>query len=65
MADVQTWFRDPAIYAMIEHELARGLYAGIGEFHIYGRDADSDGFARVVQLAASASSGCTPTATTT
>lgn len=52
MADVQTWFRDPAIYAMIERELARGIYAGIGEFHIYGRDADSDGFARFVRLAA-------------
>ena len=52
MADVQTWFRDPAIYAMIEQELARGIYAGIGEFHIFGRDADSDGFARFVRLAA-------------
>jgi Amidohydrolase len=52
MSDVRTWFRDPAIYAMIERELARGIYAGIGEFHIYGRDADSDGFARFVRLAA-------------
>lgn len=52
MADVQTWFRDPTIYTMIERELARGIYAGIGEFHIYGRDADSDGFARFVRLAA-------------
>ncbi len=52
MADVQTWFRNPAIYAMIERELARGIYAGIGEFHIYGRDADNEGFARFVRLAA-------------
>jgi hypothetical protein len=52
MADAQTWFRDPAIYAMVERELARGLYIGIGEFHIYGRDADNDGFARFVRLAA-------------
>jgi len=51
MADVQTWFRDPGIYAMIERELARGVYRGIGEFHIYGKDADSDGFARFVRLA--------------
>jgi hypothetical protein len=51
MADVQTWFKDPAIYAMIERELERGIYRGIGEFHIYGRDADSDGFARFVRLA--------------
>jgi len=51
-ADVQTWFRDPAILAMIERELARGIYRGIGEFHIFGRDADSEGFARFVALAA-------------
>ena len=36
MSDVQTWFRDPAIYAMIERELERGIYVGLGEFHIYG-----------------------------
>jgi hypothetical protein len=52
LADVRTWFRDPAIYAMIEQELARGIYRGIGEFHIFGRDADSEGFARFVKLAA-------------
>jgi len=53
VADVRTWFQDPEIYAMIEQELERGIYAGIGEFHIFGKDADSDGFARFVQLAAS------------
>jgi len=53
MADVRTWFQDPAIYAMIERELDRGLYVGIGEFHIFGKDADSEGFARFVKLAAS------------
>jgi hypothetical protein len=51
-ADVQTWFHDPAIYAMIVRELDRGIYRGIGEFHIFGRDADSEGFARFVHLAA-------------
>jgi hypothetical protein len=50
--DVRTWFRDPAIYAMIQGELARGIYRGIGEFHIFGHDADSDGFKRFVDLAA-------------
>ena len=50
-SDVQTWFRDPAIFAMIQKELARGIYKGIGEFHIFGRDADSEGFARFVALA--------------
>ena len=51
MSDVQTWFRDPKIYSMIERELERGIYVGLGEFHIYGRDADSDGFARFMRLA--------------
>ncbi len=50
-ADVRTWFRDPAILAMIQRELARGIYKGIGEFHIFGHDADSEGFARFVALA--------------
>ena len=50
-ADVRTWFRDPAILAMIQKELARGIYKGFGEFHIFGHDADSDGFARFVALA--------------
>jgi len=50
-SDVHTWFRDPAILAMIQKELARGIYKGIGEFHIFGRDADSEGFARFVALA--------------
>ena len=51
-SDAFTWFRDPEIYAMIERELERGIYAGLGEFHIYGRDADSEGFARFMRLAA-------------
>ena len=50
-SDVRTWFRDPAILVMIEKELARGIYKGIGEFHIFGHDADSEGFARFVALA--------------
>lgn len=52
MADVRTWFRDPTIYEMVEQELDRGIYVGIGEFHIFGQDAHSEGFARFVQLAA-------------
>ncbi len=49
--DVQTWYRDPAIYAMIERELERGLYVGIGEFHIFGASAQGEDFARWVRLA--------------
>jgi hypothetical protein len=51
MADVQTWYRDPDIYAMIEQELTRGIYRGIGEFHIYGQAADTEGFERFMRLA--------------
>lgn len=51
-SDAFTWFKDPAIFALIEDEIARGIYVGIGEFHIFGHDADSDGFARFVRLAA-------------
>jgi len=51
LQDAYTWFRDPAIFAMIEQELARGIYIGIGEFHIFGHDADTDGFARFVKMA--------------
>jgi hypothetical protein len=50
-SDAFTWFRNPAILAMIEQEIARGIYTGIGEFHIFGHDADSEGFARFVRLA--------------
>jgi len=51
LQDAYTWFRDPDIFAMIEHELERGIYKGIGEFHIYGHNADTEGFARFVKLA--------------
>jgi hypothetical protein len=34
-ADIQTWFKDPAIYELIESEFKRGYYRGIGEFHLY------------------------------
>ena len=51
MADVFTDSATPEIYAMIEQELARGIYIGIGEFHIFDRAADSEGFVRFVRLA--------------
>ena len=38
-ADIQTWFKDPAIFELIKDEYKRGYYRGIGEFHIYGNDA--------------------------
>ncbi len=53
-ADIQTWFRDPNIYALIESEMKRGYYRGIGEFHLYGRDAGGEQVKRIVNLAVAA-----------
>jgi uncharacterized protein YbaP (TraB family) len=51
-ADRSTWFNDPAIYALIEAELARPIaWRGIGEFHVFGRDADTPWVRRIVALA--------------
>lgn len=50
-ADIQTWFRDPDILAMIESELQRARYLGIGEFHLHGRDASHPQVKRIVDLA--------------
>lgn len=54
-ADRATWFRDPAIYALIERELARDIdWRGIGEFHVFGAaDAGTPQVRRIVDLAVS------------
>ena len=54
-ADRATWFRDPAIYALIERELARDIdWRGIGEFHVFGAaDAGTPQVKRIVDLAVS------------
>lgn len=46
-----TWFRDATVIGMLEERLAKGGYAGIGEFHVFGADADGEVFRKVVQLA--------------
>ena len=40
-ADYGTWFGNPEILAMIVAEEKRGFYRGIGEFHVYGKSADT------------------------
>jgi hypothetical protein len=40
-SDYGAWFANPDIYRMIVEEEKRGFYRGIGEFHIYGKDAAS------------------------
>jgi hypothetical protein len=50
-ADIATWFEDPEILALIESELARARYFGIGEFHVHGRNAAGPQMKRIVDLA--------------
>ncbi|MFZ0623940.1 MAG: amidohydrolase family protein [Pseudolabrys sp.] len=49
--DIQTWFNDPTIFELIKSEHARGYYRGIGEFHIYGKSAESDWVKKMVDFA--------------
>jgi hypothetical protein len=49
--DVSGWVRDDAIVAYVEERLRRYRYVGIGEFHLYGADADLPVPRRIVQLA--------------
>ena len=50
-SDIQTWFNDPTIFELIKEEYARGYYRGIGEFHIYGKSAQSDWVKKMVDFA--------------
>lgn len=50
-ADIQTWFTDEAIWELIQTEFKRGYYRGIGEFHIYGKSADTALVKRIVNFA--------------
>lgn len=49
--DVGSWFRDPTVPAYLEERLAKYKYAAIGEFHLYGADADLPVPRRLVELA--------------
>ena len=50
-ADTAGWVRDQAIVTYLEDRLRRHRYVGIGEFHLYGADADLPVPRRMVQLA--------------
>jgi hypothetical protein len=47
-----TWFRDASVGDMVADLLAKNTYAGIGEFHLFGKDAELPVPRRIVQLAA-------------
>jgi predicted TIM-barrel fold metal-dependent hydrolase len=49
--EISTWVRDESIVTHLEQRLARYRYAAIGEFHLYGADADLPVPRRLVQLA--------------
>src|SRR6266536_1399688 len=39
--DMGSWHSDPAIQRYVEERLARGIYKGIGEFHLDAAHADA------------------------
>jgi hypothetical protein len=49
--DYGTWFRNPEILAMIVEEEKRGYYRGVGEFHVFGKDADTKVLKDIVDFA--------------
>ena len=49
--DYGTWFGNPEILRMIVDEEKRGYYRGIGEFHVYGKSADTKVVKDIVDFA--------------
>ncbi|MEA3192460.1 MAG: hypothetical protein QOD26_793 [Betaproteobacteria bacterium] len=49
--EVATWFKDSSVIPYLETQLSKYPYAGIGEFHLYGADADLPVPRRMVELA--------------
>jgi Amidohydrolase len=49
--EIGTWLSDPTVIAHLESRLARHRYVAIGEYHVFGEDADGPVMRRVVQLA--------------
>lgn len=49
--EIGTWFRDETLIPYLEDKLRQNRYVGIGEFHLYGADADLPVPRRMVALA--------------
>ncbi len=49
--EIGTWMRDASAPGYLEQRLAKYRYAGIGEFHLFGADADLPVPRRMVELA--------------
>ena len=50
--ELSTWFRDESVIDLLEQKLSQNTYAGIGEFHVFGDDANLPVMQAVVRLAA-------------
>ena len=50
-ADYGNWFNNREIHAMIVAEERHGYYRGVGEFHVYGRNADTPVVKDIVDFA--------------
>ena len=49
--DIGSWYRDPGVLAYVEERLKKGVYKGIGEFHLYGGQTATPVIKRLVELA--------------
>ena len=50
-SEVGTWFRDETVISYLQDRLSKFRYVAIGEFHLYGADADLPVPRRMVELA--------------
>jgi len=50
--DMGSWPSDPGVQAYVEERLKRGIYRGIGEFHLGAADVGSPTVRRIAELAA-------------
>jgi predicted TIM-barrel fold metal-dependent hydrolase len=48
----RSWYKDPETVPFLEQELHRGIYRGIGEFHVDGNEIDTPVMRDLVKLAA-------------
>jgi hypothetical protein len=49
--EIGTWFRDESVIPYLEDRLSKSKYVALGEYHIYGADADLPVPRRMVELA--------------
>ncbi len=50
--DMRGWHSDPGVATYVEERLKRGIYRGIGEFHLGAADVDAPVVKRLAELAA-------------